>query len=135
MGARSTTMTILLVALLIGGCAPAAKPPNAPTKGIARADAATTLIHQGGFILDVRTPEEFRTGHLVGATNIPHDQLMERLREIPGDHSTPIVIYCRSGRSSELARELLTEVGYTKAVNAGGLTDILKKNPTLKIEQ
>ena len=69
-------------------------------------------------LLDVRTPEEYAAGHIPGSVNHP----LERLRDYDGDPSRPIYAYCRSGRRSGRAVELLREMDY-EAVNIGGIID------------
>jgi phage shock protein E len=64
------------------------------------------------YVLDVRAPEEYAAGHVPGAVNIPHDQVANRLAEIPKDKD--VVLYCRSGRRSALAGEELAAKGYTR---------------------
>jgi phage shock protein E len=64
------------------------------------------------FVLDVRAPEEFVTGHVPGAANIPYDQVATRLAEVPKDKD--VVLYCRSGRRAALAAEVLAANGYTR---------------------
>jgi len=66
---------------------------------------------QDYFLLDVRTAQEFNDGHIDGAYNISHEQLARRLDELPTD--MPIVLYCRSGNRSSVARDVLREAGYT----------------------
>lgn len=74
------------------------------------------IIAQGGILLDVRTPAEFAGGHLDGALNIPVDALASRLGELPADKT--IVVYCRSGRRSAIAADLLTDAG-RKVIDIG----------------
>jgi adenylyltransferase/sulfurtransferase len=72
------------------------------------------------FLLDVREPEEYQICFIPGATLIPLKQLPERLIEIDG--SREIVAYCRTGKRSAQAVELLRKAGYTSAKNlAGGI--------------
>lgn len=72
------------------------------------------------FLLDVREPEEFQICYLPGAHLIPLKQLPDRLSEIDG--SRAIVAYCRTGKRSAQAVELLHRAGYTSARNlAGGI--------------
>jgi adenylyltransferase/sulfurtransferase len=72
------------------------------------------------FLLDVREPEEYQICFISGATLIPLKQLPERLTEIDG--SREIVAYCRTGKRSAQAVELLRQAGYTSAKNlAGGI--------------
>lgn len=72
-------------------------------------------------LLDVRTPEEFASGHISGAININVDELPNRLSEVPKDE--PIVVYCRSGRRSAIAAQLLSDAGYTPIYDLGGIVD------------
>jgi hydroxyacylglutathione hydrolase len=64
------------------------------------------------YVIDVRAPEEYAAGHVPGAVNIPHDQVASRLAEVPKDKD--VVLYCRSGRRSALAGEVLAGNGYTR---------------------
>ncbi len=64
------------------------------------------------FVLDVRTPQEYAAGHVPGAINVPYDQVASHLAEIPKDKD--VVLYCRSGRRTGLAAEVLEANGYTK---------------------
>lgn len=77
---------------------------------------ATTTSH---LLIDVRTPEEFASGHIDGAVNIPVDALQSRLNEVPDDQ--PIVVYCRSGNRSATASQILSQAGYTHIYDLGGL--------------
>jgi len=58
----------------------------------------------------VRTTGEFAGGHLTGATNIPVEQLANRLSEVAAKE---VVVYCRSGRRSAIAAEMLRAEGHT----------------------
>ncbi|MFO0628496.1 MAG: rhodanese-like domain-containing protein [Polyangiales bacterium] len=69
------------------------------------------LVRDGASLVDVRTDDEYRGGHVAGATNIPVHTLEARLREIPKDR--PVVVYCRSGGRSANAAALLQRHGYT----------------------
>jgi rhodanese-related sulfurtransferase len=69
-------------------------------------------------VLDVRTPEEYASGYVPGAVNIPHDQLASRLAEVPKDR--PVVLYCRSGRRAGIAAELLAANGYRDLMHLEG---------------
>jgi rhodanese-related sulfurtransferase len=71
-------------------------------------------------ILDVRTPEEFAAGHVPGAVNIPHDQLAARLGELETAKSKDIVVYCRTGRRSSLALEILQANGFKQLSHLEG---------------
>jgi rhodanese-related sulfurtransferase len=71
-------------------------------------------------IVDVREPDEWRTGHIPGAIHIPLGQLNARLGEL--DRSRPTIMVCRSGRRSLIATEALIAAGFPNVVNlAGGM--------------
>ena len=70
-------------------------------------------------LLDVRTPEEFASGHIPGAINIAVDQLPQRLSEVPQDR--PVVVYCRSGSRSGQAAQILDRAGYAQIYDLGGI--------------
>ena len=67
--------------------------------------------------LDVRTPEEFASGHVQSAQNIPFDQIENRISEVSSDRSSEIILYCRSGRRAEIAMSTLNSLGYTNVTN------------------
>jgi len=73
------------------------------------------------FLLDVRTADEFSSGHIDGAYNISHEMLASRLDELPSD--VPIVLYCRSGNRSSVARDVLRDAGYTNFHDIDGGTN------------
>lgn len=77
-------------------------------------------IRSGAKLIDVRTPEEFASGHLQGAVNIPYDQISSRLAEVGGDKGQPVVVYCRSGKRSAKAKDTLEGLGYSHVINGGG---------------
>ncbi|MCP4990002.1 MAG: rhodanese-like domain-containing protein [Colwellia sp.] len=64
-------------------------------------------------LLDVRTVEEFVEGHIPKALNIPHKELEARLAELSGKQNTQIIIYCRSGRRAEVAKQVLVKNGFS----------------------
>lgn len=71
-------------------------------------------------VLDVRTPEEYAAGHVVGARNIPHTEIAARIAELAGARDRDLVVYCRSGRRSELALEALREAGFMRLFHLEG---------------
>jgi len=62
-------------------------------------------------LIDVRTPEEFHRGHVPGAINIPHTELVRRLGEVRPSHDNGVVLYCESGRRAGIAEGMLREAG------------------------
>ena len=86
---------------------------------------AWNKINSGALVIDVRTAGEFGSGHLDKAVHIPFDEIAERRSELGGDHTREIVLYCRSGRRSEIAVQTLRRLGYQNVYNGGGYTDLL----------
>ncbi len=70
------------------------------------------------FVLDVRTPQEYAEGHVPGAVNVPHDKLAARLAEVPKDKD--VVLYCKSGRRTAIAADVLAANGYTRLSHLEG---------------
>ncbi|MBF0170248.1 MAG: rhodanese-like domain-containing protein [Nitrospinae bacterium] len=85
-------------------------------------DKASALIDNGGvdLLLDVRTPEEFATGALPNAMSIPVDALGANLEKLAPYKDKTTLVYCRSGRRSAAASQLLAEAGFTHVLNLDG---------------
>lgn len=69
-------------------------------------------------VIDVREPDEFNTGHVTGAINIPPDQLINsatQISELPKD--SDIIIYCRTGSRSNVAMNILKSLGFVNITN------------------
>ena len=78
---------------------------------------------EGYIILDVRTQEEYDEGHIPGAILIPNTEIEVRAEEELPDKDQLILVYCRSGRRSKLAAEILVELDYTNIREFGGIID------------
>ena len=78
-------------------------------------------------LLDVRTPEEHKSGYLEGAVLLPLAELESKISSKVADKNTPVYIYCRSGRRAGTAVEKLKTMGYTDLHNLGGLKDAQEK--------
>lgn len=86
-------------------------------------DAKAMMEDKSAVILDVRTEEEFAEAHIEGAVLIPDTELGKRaITELP-DKKAVILIYCRSGRRSELAANELIGLGYRNVYDFGGIID------------
>jgi phage shock protein E len=72
----------------------------------------------GAVLLDVRTPEEYRSGHVPGSVNLPLDRLSSR--QFSPD--TPLFVYCLSGARSAQACAWLSRQGCRTVRNLGGIT-------------
>lgn len=74
----------------------------------------------GAVLLDVRTPEEYRSGHIPGSRNLPL-QTIDRASAIAENRDTALYVYCQSGARSRQAAGLLKQLGYTNVNNIGGI--------------
>lgn len=73
-------------------------------------------------LVDVRTAQEYRAGHLPQSVNVPLDR-MEMVRQAAPDLDAPVYVYCRSGARSAQACAAMERMGYTKVQNIGGIMD------------
>jgi rhodanese-related sulfurtransferase len=109
-----TFLVIAAAAFVACAARPAAAPSSrGPTATAVDGTTARRLVASGITVIDVRTPDEFATGHVPGARNIPHDEVGRRIAEV-GPADAPVLLYCRSGRRSALAAQTLRERGYTR---------------------
>ncbi len=74
---------------------------------------------QKPYLLDVRQPEEYRSGHIPGAKLIPLGDLRSRMNELPKDRE--ILVVCRSGNRSLSATRQLASAGFNAVNVRGGL--------------
>lgn len=74
-------------------------------------------------ILDVRTQDEYDSGHIEGALLIPNDQITEKVESVLTNKDATILVYCRSGRRSLSASKELADLGYTNIYDFGGIID------------
>jgi rhodanese-related sulfurtransferase len=71
-------------------------------------------------IVDVRSPDEFASGHLLGAKNIPLDRLQDDLSKTFSDKKRPLILVCASGMRSQKALGVAKAQGFEQAHSLGG---------------
>lgn len=116
------------------GAARAAPPQKAQERiapGIVDATAARALVADGVKVVDVRTPAEFAAGHVPGAVNVPFDQIGARAGEL-GPSSTPVLLYCRTGRRSGIAAQTLKGKGFTRVYDLQAYDRWIASEPKAK---
>ena len=74
----------------------------------------------GAVLLDVRTPQEYKEGHIPGSKNIPLASLAQA-GAVTFQKDTPLFVYCYSGGRSRQAADILKSRGYTNVKNLGGI--------------
>ena len=75
------------------------------------------LVSNGAILLDVRSPQEYKEGHLEGAISIPEYELKSRSKNELQDKNINIIIYCSSGSRSKKAKKILKKMGYHNVYN------------------
>jgi len=71
-------------------------------------------------LLDVRTPEEFGSGHIPGALNVPHNEAGNWLRNQNLSRDLEVVVYCETGRRSATVQQLFVNAGFTSVRHLAG---------------
>jgi rhodanese-related sulfurtransferase len=111
---------LALLAALVPAAAAAnpAPPPHGSAAldvppGIVDAETARRLVAAGVVVVDVRTKAEFDAGHVPGALNVPFDEMAARAAEL-GPPTTPVLLYCRTGRRTAIATQALRAKGFTR---------------------
>src|SRR6516225_1765921 len=94
------------------------------TKGRIRevdtATAAADLGRPGTVVLDVREPDEYEQGALLGAIHIPRGHLESQVEGRVTDHDAHVVVYCAGDTRSAFAAATLGQLGYTDVVSMAG---------------
>jgi len=123
LAALGLTFRLLISALVLVGTVPEmvlAQEQNFAT--LKSADLAAMLQKKDFLFVNVHVPYE---GEIANTDAfIPYDKIAESLDKLPKDKSTKIVLYCRSGRMSEIAARALLQLGYARVSHlAGGMID------------
>ncbi|MCZ7402944.1 MAG: rhodanese-like domain-containing protein [Candidatus Methanoperedens sp.] len=137
---RSLLIVVLffVVSVALSGCMGDKKPDKNTITGInesvkntytnVNVQQAKEMIDKGEvFILDVRTPGEYASGHIKNSTllavqAIPANELDLKLKELPKNGS--IIVYCTTGIRSAAASKILVDSGFSKVYNMqGGITE------------
>ena len=116
-------LLILLLAFYLFGCSSSSKDNG--YRQISMDEAISIMDEETGYIiLDVRTAEEYSSGHIPDAINIPNESIdansSEEITALP-DKEQMILVYCRCGNRSKQASQKLAALGYTNIVEFGGI--------------
>ncbi len=111
---------VLFSMFMLAGCGSGSG--DGTFKQISQDDAASIMESEDNYIiLDVRRPDEFSTGHIPHAINIPNETIgSEEIPQLP-EKDQLILVYCRSGNRSRQAAAKLAALGYTNIVEFGGI--------------
>ena len=111
--------------ILLTGCTSENKEEAmAEYKSVSSEEAKELMDTETSYIiLDVRTEEEYAEGHIKNAVLIPDYEIAKRAEKELTDKNQLILVYCRSGRRSKIASDVLVSLGYTNVVEFGGIID------------
>ena len=76
----------------------------------------------GALLLDVRSTQEYREGHIPGSVNLPLREI-NRIEELADSKTTPLFLYCLSGARSRQAVAVLQHLRYHNVKNLGGISN------------
>ena len=83
------------------------------------------LLQNGAQIVDVRTREEYQSGHIKGSVNMPLNNLGNQMNKLKKDK--PVITCCASGMRSGAAKNILRSRGFTEVYNGGGWMNLQNK--------
>ena len=110
-----------LMALVIGGLLMLGQSVSA-NQTMTTQELQNKLNAKENFVLlDVRTQQEYNAGYIAGAILLPYDEINAKATIVLPDKEKEIVLYCRSGRRSAIAKKSLLDLGYQKVVDFGGV--------------
>ena len=81
-----------------------------------------SVIDEGAFLVDVRTPAEFASGHVKGSVNIPLDRVPSQIAKFKNKKN--VIVFCRSGARSGQAKNILQQNGITNVINGGAWENV-----------
>ena len=114
---------IVLLCLLPGRSCSASQKATSFTR-ISMEEAKKMMeMDDGHVIVDVRTEEEYSSGHIPGAICIPNETIYKDRPSALPDLDQVILVYCRSGNRSKRSARMLYEMGYTNVYEFGGIID------------
>ena len=128
-------IAILTTAFFLSGCTTGSEGATTESKSeldteealftsVSAEEAKQIMDSETGYmILDVRTKEEYESGHIINATLLPNEEIGEDVSDILPEKEQKILVYCRSGNRSKQASEKLVKLGYTNIVEFGGIAD------------
>lgn len=98
-------------------------------QAVTAVEAAEIIANTKPLILDVRTPREYKAGHLKDSVLIPVQELQRRLDELAAYKNEDILVYCASGNRSTVASKILIDHGFKRIMNLRyGISGWSRKN-------
>lgn len=114
---------VLALSLFLAGCMVTKTSETSSTYKTITSTEAQKMIEENKdvVILDVRTADEYASGHIPNAINLSNEDIQAGKVDSLKDKKQLIMVYCRSGNRSRQAAQKLAELGYTNVVDFGGI--------------
>ena len=111
--------TAIVLGAMMATAAFADEPESARAPGISAAELhAQREAGAAPVVIDVRTPEEYASGHIPGALNVPFDQVAQRIAEIDAPYG--VALYCMVGPRARRGESALLAAGYESVFHLEG---------------
>lgn len=92
----------------------------ASATGLGPVDAVKKMNHNDAIVVDVRTDEEFQSGHILNALHIPLGLLDSKIQMLDQHRDKPVIVSCQSGNRSGRAISIMKKRGFTDIYNLSG---------------
>ncbi len=80
-------------------------------------DQINEFINKGAIFIDVRSPQEFREGHIDGAISIPDYRFQKLIQQYSIDKESVVIVYCSTGHRSQRCQKVMQNMGYKNVYN------------------
>ncbi|MGM0432062.1 MAG: rhodanese-like domain-containing protein [Spirochaetota bacterium] len=116
---RKVVLTVLILVLAVGFAAAGGSQEKSDYYQPEQLKSLIDTQHEEYTLIDVRTADEFSSGHIPSSINIPVGNIENNPPEVEKD--SLIIVYCRSGNRSARAADILNNLGYSNTVDFGGI--------------
>ena len=122
-------VTLLFAVTLLAGCSTETAPvsrstPDSSIDSTSAESEGTPDADSEVIVIDVRSEDEWNSGHVEQAVHVPHTEIGQRISEVTDDKDAKIVVYCAVGGRAGKAKTTLEELGFTNVENGGGFDDV-----------
>ncbi|MGO2263563.1 MULTISPECIES: rhodanese-like domain-containing protein [Halomonas] len=93
---------------------------SASTNAVTSTQATQLINREDAVVLDIRESKDFKTGHIAGARNIPHNKLDNRMNELDKVKNQPIIVVCKHGQSAGAVQTKLAKAGFERVTKLKG---------------
>ena len=90
------------------------------TPGLSPTQAVLLINREKAHVVDVRSAEEFASGHLIGARHVAVENIAAELTKAVPDKKRPLILVCASGMRSQKAQRIALQMGYEQVHSLGG---------------